>query len=53
VPASAADGTYRLVIAANRYRLESRPFTVDRRVAPDEPAAGDPIAPFTPYTEGR
>jgi hypothetical protein len=53
VPASAPAGTYRLVIAANRYRLESRPFTVDRRVAPNEPVAGDPIAPFTPYTEGR
>jgi hypothetical protein len=52
VPTSAREGAHRIVIAANRYRLESRPFTVDRGVAPNEPAAGDPIAPFMPYTEG-
>jgi neutral ceramidase len=52
VPSAARAGSYRIVIAANRYRLESRPFTVDRGLAPNEPPQDDPIAPFTPYTEG-
>jgi hypothetical protein len=53
VPASAHAGAHRLVILANRYRLESRPFTVDRGLGPADAPAGDPIGPFMPYTEGR
>ena len=51
--AAAVAATYRFVITARRYRLESAAFTVDRNAPANAPAAGDPIAPFIPFTDGR
>ena len=52
VPSTARNGTYRLVIWANRYRLTSQPFLVSRDMKPNDARPGDPIARFIPFTAG-